>query len=238
MPAIAYLLLQLVPLDRPYANGLLLLALAPCAPFAPAMVRVARGDPAYMAAFMMLSAGATVVLMPVMVPLMIRGFAADPVAIARPLLLFVLLPLALGMTINAASERVAKRARGSVALITHVTGVLLLVVIAVIHGGGVIDAVGSFAIATQVVFIGAVSVTAHLFGTGLPPEQRSVLTLGVSSRNLGAALVPLATIDPDPRAVVMIAIAAPVTLVLSAVTARWLARRNRALSVAFTAGSA
>jgi BASS family bile acid:Na+ symporter len=142
------------------------------------------------------------------------------------------------MTINAASERVAKRARGSVALITNVTGVLLLVVIAVIHGGGVIDAVGSFAIATQVVFIGAVSVTAHLFGTGLPPEQRSVLTLGVSSRNLGAALVPLATIDPDPRAVVMIAIAAPVTLVLSAVTARWLARRNRALSVAFTAGSA
>ena len=225
-PAIAGLLLQIAPLERPYATGLLLLALAPCAPFAPAMVQVARGDSAYLAAFMMVSAATTVVVMPMAVPLVLRGLAVDPIAIARPLLLFVLLPLALGMTINAASGRAATRLRRPLALITNVAGVLVLALIGVMHGGDLIDAVGSFAIAAQVLFIGAATIGAYGLGVGLLPEQRSVLTLGVGTRNHGAALAPLATIDPDPRAVVMIAIAAPVTVVMSAVTARWLARRQ------------
>ena len=226
-PAVAYLLLLVVPLERPYAAGLLLVALSPCAPFAPAMVQVARGNAAYVAAFLILSAATTVVFMPVAIPLLISGLAVDAMAIARPLLIFVLLPLALGMTINAASGRAAKRIQVPVALITNVLGVLVLVLIGVRHGGAVIDAVGSLAIAAQVLFIGAVTITAYQLGAGLIPEQRSVLTLGVCTRNLGAALAPLATVDSDPRAMVMIAIAAPVTIVLSAGAARWLARRSR-----------
>ena len=38
-PAIAYLVIQVLPLATPYATGLVLLALAPGAPFAPAMAR-------------------------------------------------------------------------------------------------------------------------------------------------------------------------------------------------------
>ena len=38
LPGLAYLLTLVVPLEPPYAIGLLLLALAPCAPFLPPMV--------------------------------------------------------------------------------------------------------------------------------------------------------------------------------------------------------
>src|SRR4051812_41809991 len=70
-PLIAVLVLKFVPLAQPYAAGLMLLSLAPCAPFAPAMVRIARGDASYLAAFMVLSAVTTVIFMPVGVPLLL-----------------------------------------------------------------------------------------------------------------------------------------------------------------------
>lgn len=230
-PAIALLLLQLVPLDPGYATGLLLLALAPCAPFAPAMAQIARGDLAYMAAFVLLSAASTVVMMPIATPLLVEGLSPEPAAIARPLALFVLLPLLVGMAVHAWSCVAADRVRPVIAVITNVVALTLLVLTGVLHGGSVLDAVGSFAIATQVLFFVAVTAATYLLASGLPPERRSVLTLGLCTRNLGAALAPLAAIDHDPRAMVMIVIAVPVTLGVSLGAARWLARREQARHV-------
>src|SRR5688500_14171363 len=64
LPRLASLLSVVVPLEPPYAIGLLLLALAPCAPFLPPMVDRARGDMGYTAAFMLLASVATVAYMP------------------------------------------------------------------------------------------------------------------------------------------------------------------------------
>ena len=50
-PGLAYLLTKVVPLDPAYATGLVLLGMAPCAPFLPLMVERARGDMGAMAAF-------------------------------------------------------------------------------------------------------------------------------------------------------------------------------------------
>ena len=43
-PAFAWLILRLLPVAPPYATGLLLIGLAPAAPFLPMMVRRASGD--------------------------------------------------------------------------------------------------------------------------------------------------------------------------------------------------
>jgi bile acid:Na+ symporter, BASS family len=225
-PAVAYLLLQVVPLHQGYATGLVLLALAPCAPFAPAMVQRAKGDLAYMAAFMILSTAATVVIMPLAVPAL-TGLSVDPFTIAGPILFFVVGPLLLGMATRALHVDAAERAAPPFAAVTGIAGAVALLLVAVVHGPGVLDAVGSYAIATQVAFLGLVTVGAHCLGAGLPEAQGSVVTLGVCTRNLGAALAPLAAIDPDPRTVVMIAIGVPVTVMMSAIVARRLARRSR-----------
>ena len=108
-------------------------------------------------------------------------------------------------------------------VITNIAAGGTLALMTVVYGQGVLEAIGSYAIATQVAFVAAVTVVAHWLGFGLADEHRSVLTIGVCTRNLGAALAPLAAIDPDPRTIVMIAVAAPVTVALSALTARWLA---------------
>ncbi|UPY39307.1 hypothetical protein LHU95_06330 [Sediminicoccus sp. KRV36] len=41
-PLLAWLLTRIVPLEEPYAVGLLMLGMAPCAPFLPALVTRAR----------------------------------------------------------------------------------------------------------------------------------------------------------------------------------------------------
>jgi BASS family bile acid:Na+ symporter len=225
-PSVAFFLLQAVPLDQPYATALLLLALAPAAPFAPIMMQTARGDAAYIAAFMLLSTVATVVIMPVAVPIVTGTAAVEPTAIARPLVLFVLLPLIVGLAIRHVDRALAEYAKPPVAIVTNASGASLLVLIAVLYGSDVVNAVGSYAIATQVVFVAAVTLLAHAAGRVLRDDQRSVLTIGMCTRNLGAALAPLAAVERDARAIVMIAIAAPVTLAASALAARWLARRK------------
>jgi BASS family bile acid:Na+ symporter len=63
-PGLAYLLTKVVPLDPAYATGLVLLGMAPCAPFLPLMVERARGDMGAMAAFMLLTSFITVAYMP------------------------------------------------------------------------------------------------------------------------------------------------------------------------------
>jgi len=224
-PAVALLLLQVLPIDRPYATALLLLALAPGAPFAPAMMRIARGDPAYIAAFMAVSAAVTAILLPLGVPLLISGATANPWDIARPLALLVVAPMVSGSAIRGLWPDVAARIEPIVSRIARVVTMVMLVLVILVYGRGVWDAVGSHAILAQLIFVAAVTLVADLAGAALGAPQRNVLTVGMSTRNIGAALAPLSAIEPDPRAVVMIAIAVPVTLGAAAVAARLLRQR-------------
>jgi BASS family bile acid:Na+ symporter len=230
-PALALLLIEVVPLAPPYATGLLLLALVPCAPFAPAMVRIAHGSAAYTAALLAVSALGTVLVLPIAVPLLIDGLSVEPAAIIRPLVLLLLLPVLLGSALRAIRPDTAERLRLPVARMTNIAGAVLFAILVVAEGRSMLDAIGSYAIAAQLAFLVLLGITAHAAGAGLAEEQRSVLTIGSCTRNLGAALAPLAAIAADRRTIVMIVISAPATLVVSAAAARWIAGRTRAAAV-------
>ena len=225
-PAVAYGLIRLMPVAPPYETGLLLLALAPGAPFAPALARAARADAAYTAAFIALTSVATVVLMPLGVAILIPGSTTDPGVIARPLLWFVCLPLVTGVLIRDRLPSTADRLTPLLEAATRLSGLVVLLLMVVLHGRGVLDTVGSFAILTLLLFLVAVTVVTDRSGSALPYSQRSALTIGMCTRNLGAALAPAAVIDPDPRVIVMIVIAAPATLLVGLGAARILARRT------------
>ena len=226
-PALAYLLLHVIPVDRSYATGMLLLTLAPCAPFAPTMVRRAGGDVAYSIAFMMLCTAATVLVMPIALPFIVDGLSVHPWRLARPLLFFVLGPLVLGMLVRQAHPQLAARAQGPLAAASNAAGIVVVALVMILFGRGVVNAVGSHAIATQTLFLCCSAALAHLLAKGLPDNQRSVVTIGIWSRNLGAALAPLAAMRSDSKAMVMIAISALVTVSLSPLLLRRLTRNRR-----------
>jgi BASS family bile acid:Na+ symporter len=64
-----------------------------------------------------------------------------------------------------------------------------------------------------------------LLALGLPYEQKIVLSIGVTTRNLGACLTPLLSVpDMDQRATLMIVLALPIMVIVPRLGMRWLAR--------------
>jgi bile acid:Na+ symporter, BASS family len=226
LPGLAYLLTVVVPMEPPYAIGLLLLGLAPCAPFLPPMVDRARGDTGYTAAFMLLTSVVTVGYMPLAVPVLVKGFSAGAWTIAKPLLFFLLLPLAIGVAIQFRSVSVASKLQPFVKKATAIDTLLMLGLCVVVYGNAFLGLVGSYAIGVQSLFFSVAAVGPYLLSFGLPPGQKSVLSLGMCTRNIGAALAPLfAAPDVDQRAIVMVAFGVLMQATFSFVAATYFGRR-------------
>jgi BASS family bile acid:Na+ symporter len=224
-PLLAWLLTRIIPLEPPHAIGLMLIGMTPCAPFLPVMVKRARGDIGHAPAMLLLAAVGTVVLMPIAVPLLVEGLAVDAWTIARPLLVMVLLPLLVGLAVFHVAPGVAASIRPLVGRVAAVAAVGLLALCAVMFGRGLATTFGSFAIGTQVLYLGLITTAGYALPRGLPQAQRSVLGLGLATRNVGAAIAPLlAAADIDPRAIVMVVLCVPLQIACSLAAAAWFAR--------------
>jgi BASS family bile acid:Na+ symporter len=220
-PALAVLLTTIIPLAPPYAMGLLLLGMAPCAPFLPVVVARARGDTGYTASFMLMAAVGTILFMPIAVPLLVKGLSVSAWLIAKPLLMLVLAPLVIGMAVFHYRPAIASRLAPGVRRITAVTTVIMLILLFVIYGKGFLGAVGSYAIGTQMLYIALITVGSYVLGIGLRREQKCVLGLGVCTRNAGAAIAPLFTSPGvDERAIIMVGLVVPI-MVVAALIAAW-----------------
>jgi len=224
-PALALLLTKIIPLSHPYAIGLVLLGMAPCAPFLPMMVETAKGDLGYAAAFMLLASVVTVAYMPLAVPIMVQGLSASAWTIAKPLLLFLLVPLLIGMTINKVAGPVANKLHPVVKKTTGLATILMLILCVVVYAKGFEAAVGTYAIGSQIVFFAVGTVASYCLSFGLPKKQKTVVSLGMATRNLGAAFAPLFALHGvDNRAIVMVAIGVPMQTFFSFATAKWFER--------------
>ncbi len=228
-PAMAYLIARILPLAEPYAIGLTLLGMVPCAPFLPGMVERARGDLGYTAAFMLLASVTTVVYQPLMVPVMVSGLSASAWTVAKPLLYFVLAPMLAGLAIQRAAASTAARIQPAVKKITGIDTLVMLVLCLVVYGKGFVGAVGTYAIGAQILFFSIATAASYAFSFGLPQGQKSVIALGMSTRNIGPAMAPLFALpDVDQRAIVMVALAAPMQTIFSLLASRWFSRRSSA----------
>jgi BASS family bile acid:Na+ symporter len=219
-PAFAYLLTKILPLAEPYAIGLLLAGPAPCAPFYPLVVRKARGDVAFAAALLLLTAVGTVALMPLMLPLMIKGLTVSAWAIAKPLLTLVLTPLMVGIAFRVYAAPMADKLFPVVKRIAGLFTVLVLVLVLVLYGKAMLNSMGSFAIGTQLLFLGGMALVSYQVGIGLQQKQRSIVALGMGTRNIAAVFAVLMAIpSPDPRLVVMVVLVVPLSVIVAFVAA-------------------
>jgi BASS family bile acid:Na+ symporter len=225
-PALAYGLTLVIPLTPPYAMGLILLGLAPCAPLLPMMSDKARGDLNYTATFMLLASAGTVVFMPLAVPLMVKGLTVSAWAIAKPMLVLVLLPLVVGVVIQSGSKSTASLLHPFVKKGTGIDTVLMLILLLIVYGKGFIGAVGTYAIGTQIVFFTVVTVASYALGFGMPKSQKSVVSLGICTRNCGAAMAPLFVApDVEQSAMIMVSLGIPMMVVFALIAARVFAAR-------------
>jgi len=214
-PALAWLIILALPLSDGHAAGLMLTSLAPIAPFLPLAAMKARGDMTFSGAYVLLGTILTVVLMPLMAPLLIKGLTLSAWPLAKPLITMVLIPLLIGVALRAYRPKVAATI---FPWVKKTSGVWLLLCLATtlwIYGGQLLSTVGSFAPGAWVIFMVVMAVLPYVIGFGLEQNQRAVMALGQSSRNISAAFVAFFGIANAPEGMfLMVVLVVPLHIVI------------------------
>jgi bile acid:Na+ symporter, BASS family len=226
-PAFAWLLTIIIPMDPSISLGLLITSIAPVAPFFPILVRNARADVNFSAAFMPLTMVITVVLMPIFVPIMMPGLTLSIWALAKPLLVLILFPMILGILIRIYLTRVADKIFPGIKVTAGITTVLSLVSVLLIYFREFIKVLGSYAILGQLILALGILLMAYYIGFGLKKNQRSAMALGMCSRNVSAMFaVYIVLPNPDPYLLVMILLSGPIPALTAYFVARYLGKKE------------
>jgi BASS family bile acid:Na+ symporter len=224
-PAFGYLITRVIPLEDPYKIVILLACLAPCAPILQQMVGKARGDVGFAGAFIPIVTLGTVVFMPLLAPLLIKGLTVSPAALAKPLLLTILLPLLIGAAIRHYADTAATRIFPAVKGLAMISTLLTVALCLTLYGRGILDTAGEFALASMTLFMVGMAVITYRFSFGLTQSQRSVMSMGMGAQN-GAAIFAcvFAMKSPDQHTVVMVIMWVLWSTILAPIFARIFAR--------------
>jgi BASS family bile acid:Na+ symporter len=225
MPLGALAIARILKLDQPLGIALLLLGAAAGAPFLPKLAGIAKGNLAFAVGLMVLLMVLTVGYMPLVLPLLLEGVSVDPMKIARSLVLLMLLPLGVGLAVNARFGTVAGKMRAPLNRISTLSLVLLIVLLLVTNVQNVISLFGTRGILASILFLFAGAGIGWLLG-GPGLGTRGVLSLATAQRNIAAALVVGGKEFDDPKVVVMIVVVAVVGLLILMPLARFIGTRS------------
>lgn len=225
-PALGWLITRILPLEAPYELVILLTSLAPSAPFLQQMVGKGKGDMPFAGALIPIVAVGTVVLMPILAPILIPGLTIDAWALARPLLLTILFPLIIGAIARNYAEDFALKIFPLIKKIAMLSTLLTVIWCLALYGDAILDTAGSMALLSMTIFMIVMGIITYKFGFGLKQNQRSVMSLGMGTRNIAAVLAAaLAIPDADPRIVTMVVMWTLWSVVLAALAAKYFAKR-------------
>jgi BASS family bile acid:Na+ symporter len=238
VPLLGYLLVRLTHREHGIAIGLILLATAAGDPFFTKASQMVRGDPAYTVALMMMLQFVAIIYMPLVLPMLLPGVKVDPLAIAKPLIVVIALPLVLGLLVKARFERVARLLCVPLDRASSVFSAVALTMIAVIYFKAVMADWGARDIGTAVLFVWVAFGVGYALG-GPSQLNRSVLGLGTSIRGYSAALVvAVSNFRSDYKVLLLIVIALIAQLATFMPIAIPLLRRKRVGNVSKVAGIA
>ena len=185
------------------------------------MVGKARGDVSFAAALIPIVAVATVVFMPLMGPLVIKGLTVSAWDLAKVLLIYILVPLAFGAAVRRYAETVATKIIPAVKVIAMITTLLLGVNGAVIYAREMIATAGSFGLLSMIIFMIVMGWITYRFGFGLRQNQRSVMSLGMLTSNVSVVMIVAVSIpDADPALLTFIVMYTIASIPGAAIAAR------------------
>lgn len=228
VPALAYLITVVIPLDDDLATGLIIVGTAAGAPFLPKLVQLAKGSAAFSVGLMTLLMVVTVIYLPIVLPLLLPGASVSPWDIAKSLIVSMLLPLGIGLFIKARYSDTAAHLQPIMSHVSSVAIVLMLVTILVLEFSTIIGTIGTGGILAALIFLVGALLIGLLLG-GKDGSMRSVMGLGTGQRNLAAAmLVAGQNFSSKPNVLVMVMLVAIFGLILLGVVAGEMAKRVQA----------
>ena len=219
--------LYVAPFDPALKAGLLIFSLCAGAPFLIKLTQTARHDVALGAAVMMLLMVVTVVYTPIVLPLVLSGISVDAWAIAKSLLLQLLLPIAAGMLVVQFLPDVAKRAHPWVGWLGNIALYALIAATLIGYFPNMIAIVGTGAILVGLLFVAAAFGAGYLAGAGKDHLQ-DVGGLGTAQRNTAAGMIiAVQNFSSYPDVLVMLTLANTLGILMLLFIARVLSRDNK-----------
>jgi predicted Na+-dependent transporter len=226
VPAAAFALSRIIPLEEDVQIGLLLLGTAAGAPSLPKLAQIAKANAAFAVGLMTMLMVVTIVYLPIVLPLLLPGVEVDAGQIAVSLIVQMLVPLIIGLLIKARYEGTAQTLQPVMAQVSNISLALLLVLMLVVNFRNVLALFGTGAILATLLFI-AISVVAGYFLGGPGTDTKRVLALGTGQRNLAAAfLIATANFAEQPNVLVYLAAVSLMLMVALVPTAAEFGKRS------------
>lgn len=214
VPIVAWGTGELLNVGDDIFTGLIILATAAGAPFLPKLVGAAKGNAAFSVGLMVLLMVATIIYMPIVLPMLLSGVTINPWDIAKSLLVLMLLPLAIGLFVKARWSTIADGLQPHMSQASSIALLFLLVGGIIVQWESIVGLIGTGGLLALAVFY-TISLVIGYFTGGSDPGMRSVMGLGTAQRNVAAAMVVgVQNFSDSPDVLTMIIVGALVGLVI------------------------
>jgi BASS family bile acid:Na+ symporter len=206
VPLAALLITAIMPISQSQKIALIILGCAAGAPFLPNLAQFSRGNIPFAVGLMVLLMVATIIYMPIVMPLLLSGVTIDPLSIALSLVITMLLPLGIGLFIRARYPEPAAHLNHVMGQISNVALMLVAVTTLLANFQDLIGMIGTGGIIAGVLFIIAAAAIGFILGRFAGGRDvMSVMGLGTGQRNISASmLVATQNFAADPSVLVMI----------------------------------
>jgi len=186
VPLFGYAIVSLLPVSEGVRIGLILLALGGGAPFIPMVVKKAKGRIASAIGLMLLLLAITILLMPFAIPVIFSGTELSSWAIARSLILTMVVPLAIALGVRAWLPNIAARIQPFSQLVTNIAALVLVVAAVVLYTETIISNINVVPV-ILLFFFGSAAI--GYFTGGKNKNSRIVLAVGTGLRNPPVAIL-------------------------------------------------
>lgn len=224
-PAVAYVIVLVIPLEQSLQTGLVVLSLSAGAPFLPKLVQGAKGNIAFGVGLMVLLMVVTIFYLPILLPLLLPGASINPGDIAKSLIVLMLIPLAIGLLLRSHSAEVADHWGPLMNKVSSISVLILLVVALGLNVSNILNLIGSNGLLALLLFIAASLIIGLLLG-GRDPAIHSAMGLGTAQRNVSAAILVSVQNFSGSDTLPFVLVAAILMLLILLPAAKILSRRS------------
>jgi predicted Na+-dependent transporter len=229
-PILAFIFIRVFSLDESLAVGLLLVSLAAGAPALPKTAVFAEVDTAAATGLMVLLVVATIIILPIALPLLLTGISVTFWDIASGLVYLILIPLAISLFVRARYPDAAASAQPMFAQVSNLSLIILMVLMIVLNFSDVIGLLGSGGLLASLILVILTTAGGYLLGK-LSKAGDWLQGLGAGQRNIAAAMV-VATMNFGNDEVVMVVVYSLIGMVVIIPLALELGKRAKAAEAA------
>lgn len=230
VPLLAFIILQLIPLQQGLAIGLILMATAAGSPFMLKLVQFMGADIKFAVGLMLILSLVTLVYMPLVLSIFLPGVSVNHLSIAGSLVILIFLPLIGGTFVKSRYNELAKVIKPTFNQISNIFIFVVVILYLGLNYQDFLSVFGTGALIVSLLFVFLSFIVGYVLG-GPSENTKPVLGLGTAMRNSSAAFVVAVTnFSSEYDVMVMIIVVYLFSIIMMMVISGEISKKNKKVS--------